>query len=378
MTTPSTVPASSGWRRHATRAVIVAAIVAVIVATVAAVRAEDDSSNRSGCAIMSDSIGLYEGSNLTLLGVTIGRVTGVTPANGHVRVNFSMNSDVKLPANVSAVTTSDSIVTDRRLEIPTSYVGGATWDTANCIPLERTRTPKSLSEAFSAFDKLSAQLTDVGGRSPGQQEAVRTALASVDDSLKGTAEDFNRAVRGLGAALGDPQLRDTQLRSLISNGQQLADFFVQRWPDVQLAVDNLGKFAQALGQLTRELNPALVRLTSVVPKLASNLQRFDPILFTLLGLITPLVELLPTDQIVALLKSLPPVMSGLAAMAQDKQAGLAIKVAPPRVRVPAASAGATCAVLNRVLSGSCTPSPGAAGSVDTELVALILGSGGIR
>ncbi|KQR97544.1 hypothetical protein ASG12_16705 [Williamsia sp. Leaf354] len=378
MTTSMTPQAPSGLRRWATRSVIVVAIVAVIAGCVAAVRASDDASSTSGCAIMSDSIGLYPGSNLTLLGVTIGRVTGVAPSNGHVRVSFSMDSATKLPADVSAVTTSDSIVTDRRLEIPTSYVGGATWDTRNCIPLERTHTPKSLSEAFSAFDKLSAQLTDAGGRSPEQQQAVRTALASVDDSLKGTAEDFNRAVQGLGAALGDPQLRDTQLRSLITNGQQLADFFVQRWPDVRLAVDNVGKFATALGDLTRELNPALVRLTSVVPKLASNLQRFDPILFTLLGLITPLVELLPTDQIVALLKSLPPVMSALQAMAQDKQAGLAITIKPPRVRVPVASAGVTCAALNRALAGSCRPSPGARESVDTDLVALVLGSGGIR
>ena len=188
MTDTTATPHPSRGRTLATRLVVVAAIVAVISLIVAAVRTTDSSSSGSGCAIMSDSIGLYPGSNLTLLGVTIGHVTKVAPDNGAVRVDFDVDGGVRFPANVSAVTTSDSIVTDRRLEIPTPYVGGPTWDTARCIPLDRTRTPKSLSQSFDAFDKLSSQLTDVAGRSPEQQQAVGNALADAGfDATKPTA-----------------------------------------------------------------------------------------------------------------------------------------------------------------------------------------------
>ncbi|GAA2052611.1 MlaD family protein [Williamsia deligens] len=371
----------SRWRTVASRIVVVAAIIGVIAVVVAAVRTTEATSSRSGCAIMSDSIGLYEGSNLTLLGTAIGHVTKVSPDNGAVRVDFDVDSDITFPADVSAVTTSDSIVTDRRLEIPTPYTGGPTWDTARCIPLERTHTPKSLSQSFDAFDKLSSQLTDVAGRAPGpQQQAVGTALADVDNALRGSAEDFNRAIRGLSQALGDPALRDEQLRSLISNGRQLADFFVQRWPDVQSAIDNVGKFSIALGELTRELNPALERVTRVVPQLADAVQRYGPVLLKVLELITPLVELLPTDQIVALLKLIPPVMSAIRAQAQDTRPGLAVSVALPtvRVRAPISSSTAGCAALNKLLAGSCRPVAGAPDRVDTKLVQLVLGSVGAR
>lgn len=381
MTDAAAQPAPSRWRTVAARTVIVAAIVAVIAMVVAAVRTTEDSSpSGSGCAIMSDSIGLYPGSNLTLLGVTIGHVTRVAPDNGAVRVDFDVDGGVRFPADVSAVTTSDSIVTDRRLEIPTPYTGGPTWDTARCIPLDRTRTPKSLSQAFDAFNRLSSQLTDVTGRTPGQQQAVGNALADVDDALKGSAEDFNRAVQGLSRALGDPALRDSQLRSLIVNGQQLAQFFVERWPDVQSAIDNVGRFSIALGELTRELNPALERVTRVVPQLATTIQRYGPILLKVLELITPLVELLPTDQIVALLKLLPPVMSAIRAQAQDTQPGLAVSVAAPtvRVRAPMSASAASCAVVNRLLAGSCRPVAGAPDRVDTKLLQLVLGSAGRR
>lgn len=380
MTDATAQPAPSRWRTVAAKVVVVAAIVAVISMIVAAVRTTDSSPSGSGCAIMSDSIGLYPGSNLTLLGVTIGHVTKVAPDNGAVRVDFDVDGGVRFPVNVSAVTTSDSIVTDRRLEIPTPYVGGPTWDTARCIPLDRTRTPKSLSQAFDAFNKLSAQLTDVAGRTPEQQQAVGNALADVDDALKGSAEDFNRAVQGLSRALGDPALRDSQLRSLIVNGQQLAQFFVDRWPDVQSAIDNVGKFSIALGELTRELNPALRRITTVVPQLADNVGRYGPILLKVLELITPLVQLLPTDQIVALLKLLPPVMSAIRAQAQDTQPGLAVSVAAPTVRVsaPFSASAASCAVVNRLVAGSCRPVAGAPDRVDTKLLQLVLGSAGRR
>ncbi|GAA1898033.1 MlaD family protein [Williamsia serinedens] len=380
MTDTTAPPTSSRWRTVAARTVIVAAIVAVIAMVVAAVRTTDSSPSGSGCAIMSDSIGLYPGSNLTLLGVTIGHVTRVGPDNGAVRVDFDVDGGVRLPATVSAVTTSDSIVTDRRLEIPTPYTGGPTWDTSRCIPLDRTRTPKSLSQAFDAFNRLSSQLTDVAGRTPGQQQAVGNALADVDDALRGSAEDFNRAVQGLSRALGDPALRDSQLRSLIVDGQQLAQFFVDRWPDVQSAIDNVGKFSIALGELTRELNPALERVTRVVPQLATTVQRYGPILLKVLELITPLVELLPTDQIVALLRLLPPVMSAIRAQAQDTQPGLAVSVAAPtvRVRAPMSASAASCAVVNRLLAGSCRPVAGAPDRVDTRLLELVLGSAGRR
>jgi virulence factor Mce-like protein len=380
MTDATAHPGPPRWRSVAVRVVVVAAIVAVISMIVAAVRTTDSSPSGSGCAIMSDSIGLYPGSNLTLLGVTIGHVTKVAPDNGSVRVDFDVDGGVRFPADVAAVTTSDSIVTDRRLEIPTPYTGGPTWDTARCIPLDRTRTPKSLSQAFDAFNKVSSQLTDVAGRTPGQQQAVGTALADVDDALKGSAEDFNRAVQGLSRALGDPALRDSQLRSLIVNGQQLAQFFVERWPDVQSAVDNVANFSIALGELTRELNPALIRVTKVVPQLADNIGRYGPILLKVLELITPLVELLPTDQIVALLKLLPPVMSAIRAQAQDTRPGLAVSVAAPtvRVRAPMAASSASCAVVNRLLAGSCRPVAGAPDRVDTNLVGLVLGSVGAR
>ncbi|MDT5304252.1 MAG: phospholipid/cholesterol/gamma-HCH transport system substrate-binding protein, partial [Mycobacterium sp.] len=62
------------------------------------------------CAIMPDSVGLYVDNPVTQMGYEIGKVSSITPSALSVRVDFSVDEQRALPANVKAVIRSTSIL----------------------------------------------------------------------------------------------------------------------------------------------------------------------------------------------------------------------------------------------------------------------------
>ncbi|MEP9394096.1 MlaD family protein [Gordonia sp. VNQ95] len=356
--------------------ILIALVAIALVATATVILVRHRSDDRSGCAEMADAVGLYPGNDVTMRGVPIGSVTSIASHDGHVVVRFTVGGDIDFPADVSAVTTSDSIVTDRHLEIPAGRTTGPAWDMGTCIPLARTHTPTSVSEAYAAFDKLAAQVTAAASHSDQSRELVRDTMNRVNNSLRGTGADFNDAVGGLAAALGDPALRDNQLRSLLTNVDELTEFFVQRWPDLQLGLTKLGDFAVTFDAWFSVLNPAVVQTTELTPSLLRLIRTYSPGVFSVLDALMPLLDKVPTEEIVAVLRRLPTVSTGLQRILAGGAAAGGITVTPPAVRVGATSSAAVCAQVNAVMPQACRPVPGAGGHVDLALVQMVLATAG--
>lgn len=77
------------------------------------------------CAEFTDAVGgLYPGNKVALLGIEIGSMSAIVNKPDHVEVDFTVPADLVLPADVGAVTYSQSIVTDRHIELTKPYTGG--------------------------------------------------------------------------------------------------------------------------------------------------------------------------------------------------------------------------------------------------------------
>ena len=63
------------------------------------------------------TVSLYEGSDLRVLGVPIGKVDSVTPSGTQVVVTMHYDADVQIPADAKAVIISPSIVGDRFVQL---------------------------------------------------------------------------------------------------------------------------------------------------------------------------------------------------------------------------------------------------------------------
>ncbi|MGY2089141.1 MULTISPECIES: MlaD family protein [Nocardia] len=331
---------------------------------------------RSYCALMPDSIGLYTGSDVTLLGLPIGRVTDIRPEGAGARVEFVIPADRHLPADVGATTLSDTLVADRKLAVvDTATSSGPNWDPARCIT--KTLTPKSMTETFDALGDLAEELN--GGTHPDQPDLLAQGFTALDTATTGRGEQINTIIHKLGSALNSPAAAIGHLGALIDALAELAHSAANGWSDVE----------SMLTRLTASLNTAnflvVPPLVDVFDGLREVLPAANEAIIALGG---PLLRKLDaaTDQLPLLnagfgslrdlIVMLPPLVQAFTTAADPHTGQLTLTYAPPVVAIPDAAAPQVCSAINALAPGRCTDAPG--GLVHTQLVPLVLGSVGAR
>ena len=211
-------------------------------------------------AQFTDAVGLYVGNDVSVLGLKVGTVTAIHPEGTHVVVDMTVDPDVKLPANVGAVTMSPSVVTDRRVELTPVYRGGPTLRDGDLIPLDRTHTPVEIDRVFAAADRLTSQLNSATGGNP----ALSDALSVAADTFAGNGDKVRQGVHGLAAAIGVGADQRDQLVNLIKDVDQLT----------QKAADN----DTTIRQFSSNLTDATALLDDQGPHLRQTLDNLNELL----------------------------------------------------------------------------------------------------
>ncbi len=167
--------------------------------------------------------GLYEGNVVAVLGMPVGKVTRINPRAGYVEVQFTVDRNVKVPADAQAVTVSTSILTDRQIELTPPYHGGALLENHDTIGLTRTRTPVEFSRVLSVLDKVTKSLEGDGhGGGP-----IGDVLNSGTEIVNGNGAKIKQALDELSRALrlssdGGATTRE-QITAIIKNVSSLFD-----------------------------------------------------------------------------------------------------------------------------------------------------------
>ena len=60
-------------------------------------------------AWFDQTVGLYAGSDVRILGIEVGDITGVTPEGDRVRVEMLIDEDYDIPADASAIVLAPSV-----------------------------------------------------------------------------------------------------------------------------------------------------------------------------------------------------------------------------------------------------------------------------
>ncbi len=161
----------------------------------------------SGCSVsladrqhfvarFQNTLGLYEGNDVAVLGLPVGKVESVVAKGTYVEVEISVDADVRLPADVHAVVLRPGIVTDRSVELTPVYSGGPELADGATIGLESTHQPVEYDELLTAVDELMVALTP----SDGSSHVVRDALGSFAGLIEGNGPKLRKAIRGLAGA----------------------------------------------------------------------------------------------------------------------------------------------------------------------------------
>ena len=234
----------------------------------------------AGCGVLSDddvktltakfdrTVGLYESSDVRVLGVRIGEVTSIEPDGDNVVVKMEYDAKYEIPADAKAVIVAPSIVSDRYVQLTPVFTGGAALADGAVIEDERTLVPVELDQIYAAFDQLNVALGPNGANKDG---ALSDVLSVGADNLKGNGEllgdtlaDFATFITTLSEQREDlfgtvANLQD--FTTTIANSDQTVRAFNR---DLAQVADQLEGEREDLARATRELSVALGEVATFV------------------------------------------------------------------------------------------------------------------
>ena len=179
--------------------IAIVAVVAVVAALV--VTFWPSSPEKYVVAEFPRTVSLYEGSDVKILGVAVGKVDSVTPSGTNVRVKFHYDAQHKVPADAKAVIISPSIVGDRFVQLTPAYTGGDVLPDNARLGVDRTATPLELDEIFGALNDLNIALGPDGANKPGENGVgpLTRLLDSTARNFGGQGVEFNKTLKNFGA-----------------------------------------------------------------------------------------------------------------------------------------------------------------------------------
>jgi phospholipid/cholesterol/gamma-HCH transport system substrate-binding protein len=229
------------------------------------------------------AVGLYEGSDVRILGVKVGEVTKVTPRGDRVVVDMEYDDKYAVPADAKAVVVAPSVVSDRYVQLTPVFEKGAKLRDGATIALEQTAVPVELDRIFSSLNDLNVALGPEGANKSG---ALSRLLAVGADNLDGqgrninrTMTDFSQAISTLSDGRGDLfatvrnlqifttalATSDGQVRSFNTNLASVADQLAGERDELALALKHL---AIALGEVASFVKENRANLTTDIAGLA--------------------------------------------------------------------------------------------------------------
>jgi phospholipid/cholesterol/gamma-HCH transport system substrate-binding protein len=199
-------------------------------------------------AWFAQTVGLYPGSDVRVLGIPIGTVTDVVPEGDRVRVQMQIDDDYAVPATADAVVLAPSLVSDRYVQFSPVYDGGEKMKDGAKVPLSRTATPVELDQVYGALDQLSADLGPTGANKNGALSDLIDVGAA---NLEGNGEQINRTLTGFSKAI-----------------QTLSD----HRNDLFSSLDNLQTFTSALASIDAQVGEFNQNMAAVADQLAAERQ----------------------------------------------------------------------------------------------------------
>jgi len=161
---------------------------------------------------------LYNGNEVRIMGVPVGKVTKIQAVGDRVRVTLQYDGDIKLPADAKAVVISPSVVGDRFVQLGPAYTGGATLPDNARLSLDRTAVPVELDDIFKSIDNLALALGPNGANKDG---ALSRLVSSTANQLDGQGQQLATTLKNF-AKLGTTL--DNNDEELFSSVRELDEF----------------------------------------------------------------------------------------------------------------------------------------------------------
>lgn len=326
------------------------------------------------CAQMNDAVGIFEGNTVTRRGVGIGTVTDVETGNGSARITFSVDSDQVLPANVRAASVSPSIIAVRQLALLGDYTNGARLMPGQCIGIDSTSTPVSISKSLESLAVVGKQLTVDAG--PEQFAAVMSSVRNISGGLAGTGPVLNAVIKKLAIAPHTPIAGGlADMATVIDNVSAMTTGLATNWGMLK---DLFTTISPLIGSTIVPLIDGATGIADSVPDILLVLRKlvdkYSHFAWPVLDAVVPIARVVGAGMrnFGDLLGIVPVLIRAFDISFDQRSLGLRIRYTPPKTRIPAKNPALTCQNINRIFPGQCHISGPDGMEVDAVRMALLL------
>lgn len=235
-------------------------------------------------ALFTEAGGLAVGNPVIVSGVKVGTVSEVSLRHGDALVTFTTKGNILLGSETSAHIRTGSLLGERMLAVESA--GGGTLHPMALIPISRTSSPYSLTEAVSdlttdtagtnttalnqSLDTLSGTLDQIAP----QMGPAFDALTRLSRTLNSRNKNLGELFKSAGDVTGVLSERSMQVNKLILNSDSLLQVLVARRQEIVDLLANTSVVAKELTALVHDnestLAPTLERLNRVTEVLEKN------------------------------------------------------------------------------------------------------------
>ncbi|ORX02105.1 MCE family protein [Mycolicibacillus trivialis] len=178
-------------------------------------------------AHFDNAVGLYKGNTVAVLGMPVGQVDEITSTDRGVRVVLSVDGNVRLPADVTAVTVGTSILTDRHVELTPAYTDGPVLEDGAVLGPDRTRTPIEFDRVLAMVDKLGGALGGDGSGGGPMADLLNASSAITATSGPQIKEALGKLSEALRVGADGGAATEENITTIIDNVSTLLDAAAQ-------------------------------------------------------------------------------------------------------------------------------------------------------
>ncbi len=214
------------------------------------------------------TVSLYEGSDVRVLGVPVGKVDKITPDGTRVKVEITYDDEVRLPKDAKAMIISPAVVGDRYIQITPAYTGGPELS-ANAVLETNSQVPLELDEIYANIDRLTVALGPNGANSEG---ALTDLLEVTARNFGGQGNAFNTTITNFGRLSETLDDNKEELFGAAAELQQFITTLAENDRTVRDFNDSLGRVSTLLAGEREELAGSLKNLAVALDEVGSFVQ----------------------------------------------------------------------------------------------------------
>ncbi|MCZ8381925.1 MCE family protein [Mycobacterium sp. CPCC 205372] len=212
-------------------------------------------------AVFADASGLAVGNKVTISGMTIGGVTGISLQDPNALITFATDAKIALGSETTAHIRTGTLLGERVLALESS--GEGTLGQSDVIPLSRTFSPYTLTDAVGELTTNTAA-TNTGD--------VNMALDTLSTTIDQIAPQLGPTFDGLTRISKALNERDDSLGALFASGRDVTEILAGRSDQISTLILNADALVGTLSE-RRQVIVELLAYTSALAEQVSGLVR---------------------------------------------------------------------------------------------------------